>query len=83
MLTIWREEGIRGCYRGLTPAIVSVPVFWGIYFYAYERLKEVARRVSGEDHHLLPAIAAGALTDTVTNPLWVVRTRMQTQVKLQ
>ncbi|CAM9512795.1 unnamed protein product [Ascophyllum nodosum] len=80
LVTIWKDEGIRGLYRGLTPAVVSVPVFWGIYFYAYERLKEASRRITGEDHHVLPAIAAGALTDIVTNPLWVVRTRMQTQI---
>ena len=27
--TIFNEEGIRGFYKGLTPALCTVPLFWG------------------------------------------------------
>ncbi|CAM9435824.1 unnamed protein product [Discosporangium mesarthrocarpum] len=80
LTTIWAEEGARGWYKGLAPAMICIPIFWGIYFYVYERAKGVFKQATGRDHHLLPAITAGALTDVVTNPFWVVRTRMQTQV---
>lgn len=29
--------------------------------------------------HLIAAVSAGAFADTITNPMWVVRTRMQTE----
>lgn len=37
--SIWREEGIRGFYRGYSTAAVIVPVFWAIYFPCYNTLK--------------------------------------------
>ncbi|CAM9689102.1 unnamed protein product [Choristocarpus tenellus] len=80
LTTIWVEEGARGWYKGLAPAMICIPIFWGIYFHVYEQAKGVFKQATGQDHHLLPAIAAGAITDLVTNPFWVVRTRMQTQV---
>lgn len=43
--TIFREEGVKGLYRGLGPALCTVPVFWGIYWTTYERLKEHFKEV--------------------------------------
>lgn len=74
------EEGLRGWYKGLTPALICIPVFWGVYFGAYEKAKHELKIMTGSDQHILSAVCAGALTDIVTNPFWVVRTRMQTQV---
>lgn len=31
-------------------------------------------------HHMASAVGAGAVADTITNPLWVIRTRMQAAV---
>jgi solute carrier family 25 (mitochondrial folate transporter), member 32 len=46
----------------------------------YERAKAAFLVGTGAEQHVLSAITAGAITDVVTNPFWVVRTRMQTQV---
>ncbi|KAG5187257.1 mitochondrial carrier domain-containing protein [Tribonema minus] len=80
--TILAEEGIQGWYKGITPALVIVPVFWGIYFGVYEHSKGFFRRTTGNEQHVLSAMATSGFTDTITNPFWVVRTRMQTQVEL-
>lgn len=28
---ILQKEGIKGCFRGLTATLITVPVFWGVY----------------------------------------------------
>jgi solute carrier family 25 (mitochondrial folate transporter), member 32 len=48
----------------------------------YERAKAAFLVGTGAEQHVLSAITAGAITDVVTNPFWVVRTRMQTQVRI-
>ncbi len=43
-------DGIRGCFRGLCPTLMTVPTFWGLYFPSYEFLKkDLYRRGSGSD----------------------------------
>lgn len=39
--TIWKEEGIRGMYRGLGPIIFGYLPTWAVYFTVYERCKSL------------------------------------------
>ena len=79
---IMKEEGMRGCFRGLGPALCNVPLFWSIYWCTYDQLKfklaATFPSISQHMIHLYSAITAGAIGDVVTNPFWVVRTRIQT-----
>ena len=36
---IWRDEGIRGMYRGLGPIILGYLPTWAVYFSVYQRAK--------------------------------------------
>uniref|UniRef100_A0A7S4IST9 Mitochondrial carrier protein n=1 Tax=Odontella aurita TaxID=265563 RepID=A0A7S4IST9_9STRA len=90
---IVKEDGFRGCFRGLGATLATVPLFWGIYFPLYEELKRelhrgYIRRYGVSDVgsgqcpaivHMGSAIMAGAVADTVCNPMFLVRTRMQTE----
>lgn len=38
--SIWREEGVRGMYRGLFPMILGYFPTWAVYFTVYDRAKE-------------------------------------------
>jgi len=85
LLTIYREEGFRGWYQGLAPMMCSVGVFWCCYFPCYDYSKSLisAATSTGADSplvHMAAAGVSGLFTDVVTNPLWVVRTRLATQV---
>ncbi len=85
MKTIIKDEGAGGLFRGLGPALMTVPLFWGIYFYSYNRMKEVLLEHEMTCNypmlgHTISAVAAGGVADVITNPLWVTRTRIQTLI---
>jgi len=87
LMTILREEGIRGWYLGITPAVCSVAVFWSVYFPCYDYAKRsiattLGRSPTSSIVHLSAAACSGFLTDVLTNPLWVVRTRLATQAMM-
>ena len=84
LFTIYAEEGLAGWYRGFTPAVCSVAVFWTVYFPCYDYAKIKLMEASGLPAsssliHMTAAGASGLLTDVITNPFWVVRTRLATQ----
>ncbi|KAI8974398.1 mitochondrial carrier domain-containing protein [Pilobolus umbonatus] len=80
---IWHEEGQRGLYRGLGPTILGYLPTWAIYFTVYDYCK--SRWVNELDQekewlvHILSAMSAGAASTILTNPLWVIKTRLMTQ----
>ena len=75
-------------FRGLGATLVTVPLFWGVYFPLYDETKDflIHRQtfVDARDYHpgiihCLSAISTGAVADLICNPFFVVRTRLQTQ----
>ncbi|KAM0788934.1 hypothetical protein ACM66B_003009 [Microbotryomycetes sp. NB124-2] len=87
---IWRslkeivktEGGIKGLYRGVTPNLVGNASSWGLYFLWYTMIKEKMGAEEGvklsAGQHLLASASSGVVTAVLTNPLWVVKTRMYT-----
>ena len=87
---IIRQEGILGLYRGLTPAMIGSSISWGGYFFVYEHCKRqwaitqsipVTELTSMDNFGL--ACASGACMVALTNPVWLIKTRMQLQLQLQ
>jgi solute carrier family 25 folate transporter 32 len=80
--SIVQQEGYRGLYKGLTPALLANGVSWGGYFLFYEHAKNRylrEQRHLTSVHHLLSAFEAGIIMVFLTNPLWLIKTRMQLQ----
>lgn len=80
--TIKQTEGWRGLFRGLGPSIAGVVPAAAVKFYVYGNCKRLGARYLeiAEDEsvtHALAAVAAGIATATVTNPIWLVKTRLQ------
>eukprot|EP00804_Cyclotella_cryptica_P027529 CCRYP_007477-RC/>CCRYP_007477-RC protein AED:0.34 eAED:0.37 QI:382/0.5/0.33/1/0.5/0.33/3/0/385 len=78
--TIFQKEGIAGFFRGLPPTLVGIIPSRSVYFYSYEQSKRFLGPILPEgsvSNALLSGLAAGMAGNTLTNPLWVVKTRMQ------
>ena len=85
-LTIARKiletDGPKGFYRGLKPLVVGIIPTRGIYFWSYNSAKTFMNSTLGMSTtspltHLASAFAAGITSNTLTNPLWLVKTRFQ------
>lgn len=79
-----REEGTRGLFKGLGSTILGLVPNWALYFASYGRLKAILSEGLMKDFganstHVVAASAAGAITTCATNPLWLVKVRLQTQ----
>jgi len=83
--TIVTEEGWRTLFSGLRPALVASALSWGGFFYFYERAKarvDPAVPVTNARRLVLDAYAsveAGCIIVLLTNPVWLVKTRLQLQ----
>lgn len=86
-----KESGWRGLYAGIEPALLGTAVSQGIYFYLYSSFRQIVvaaktkgqpigasrRQDIGVGASLLIAALAGCGNVLLTNPIWVVATRMQ------
>ncbi|KAJ6740009.1 hypothetical protein OIU79_000205 [Salix purpurea] len=83
ILNIARLEGLKGLYAGFFPAVLGSTVSWGLYFFFYSRAKQRYSKNRDEKLspglHLASAAEAGALVCFCTNPIWLVKTRLQLQ----
>lgn len=81
---IYTEEGVAGLFKGVGPALLTVPIFWAVYWplYAHNKtfIAEYYPELNTSIVHLLSAVVAGAAGDILTNPFWVTRTRIQTLI---
>jgi len=75
------REGIAGLYAGLDSALFGITVTNFVYYYWYEYSRAFFQRTTKKANlSTLESMAAGALagsaTVLITNPIWVVNTRM-------
>lgn len=80
-ITIFRQEGVRGLYKGVTPNVWGSGTAWGFYFMFYNTIKTFVQggnttQPLGPTMHMLIAAESGILTLFLTNPIWVVKTRL-------
>lgn len=79
--SIYREKGLQGLYEGVTPNVVGNGVSWGLYLFIYntivvlnndeDKIKSLAFY-----YRVIYSTTAGLLTIILTNPIWVIKTRM-------
>lgn len=84
---VWHNEGptrIAALYRGLGVNLIGNSAGWALYFMWYRQAKDFVRTYRGYDQsqpltsvdYLVASSASGVLSALITNPIWVVKTRM-------
>ena len=79
---LYVTEGPRALFKGLGPNLVGVIPARSINFFTYGATKEFISTNfhSGQEAtwiHLVSRISAGFVTSTATNPIWMIKTRLQ------
>ncbi|KAI9703289.1 MAG: hypothetical protein M1836_007855 [Candelina mexicana] len=82
LFSINRVEGWRALFKGLGPNLAGVVPARAINFYTYGNGKRLISSAlnNGQEAawvHLCAAACAGIVTSTATNPIWMVKTRLQ------
>jgi len=66
---------VKTAYKGLTPALATQPLYWALYTPLYQKTKQ--GYLLGD---MVAGFGCGAVATLTTNPLWVLRQRMQTEL---
>lgn len=80
---IIKSEGWRCLFKGIYPNIVGIAPSRAIYFSTYSTVKDILNKspvINSPEHpiiHMTSAASAGFVTCTATNPIWLVKTRLQ------
>ncbi|XP_060026925.1 solute carrier family 25 member 33 [Erinaceus europaeus] len=84
--SILEKEGPKSLFRGLGPNLVGVAPSRAVYFACYSKAKEQFSGVFVPDSNAVHAFSAGSaafVTNTLMNPIWMVKTRMQLERKVR
>ncbi len=78
---IFKADGVKGFWKGLKPTLIGIIPARSIYFYSYEQSKralgEMLLPEGSVGNALVAGFMAGICSNTVTNPIWMVKTRYQ------
>jgi len=84
LITAEGPSPLRSLYRGLTPNLVGNSLGWSLYFLWYAQAQDAVRHLrnyakdaplSSLDY-LTASLTSGILSAALTNPIWVIKTRM-------
>ncbi|KAL4737245.1 mitochondrial carrier domain-containing protein [Aspergillus similis] len=85
------EGGLIAFYRGLTPNLIGNSSSWALYFLFYDNVKDMLgswrsrcnpdnwqqrREPLNSSDYFIASGSAGIITSILTNPIWVIKTRM-------
>lgn len=78
VLSLGRKEGLTALYRGWSSLVLALSVTNFIYFYTFHGLRSMNMdRMVATD--MIYGVIAGVAAVLVSNPLWVVNTRIKLQ----
>lgn len=85
--TIIRQDGLKGMYRGLGPMLLGYLPTWAVYMAVYDGSREYFYTHGYDERdsdkwfaRVYASITAGACSTVITNPIWVIKTRLMSQV---
>jgi solute carrier family 25 folate transporter 32 len=90
VVQICRVEGYKALYKGFLPSFLGSVCAWGLYMWGYNLTRSVINssfpnsptepsKAQKLSVNFVSAAAAGIISATLTNPLWLIKTRLQLQ----
>ncbi|OLY82868.1 Peroxisomal membrane protein PMP47A [Smittium mucronatum] len=78
---ILATEGVTGLFSGIESALFGAALTNGVYYYFFEATRKVLIKFSRHGsintfESLISGSIAGAMTAIITNPIWVINTRL-------
>ena len=78
---IFENDGVLGFMRGLRPTLVGIIPARSVYFFSYEQSKRLlgtfGMKEGGVPNALVSGLSAGIASNSLTNPIWMIKTRCQ------
>ena len=78
---IFEKDGLMGFWKGMKPTLIGIIPCRSVYFFSYEQTKRhlgsMGMREGGVPNALISGLAAGVSSNTLTNPIWMVKSRLQ------
>ena len=78
---IFETDGILGFFKGLRPTLIGIIPARSVYFFSYENSKKLlgtmGMREGGVPNALISGLSAGIASNSLTNPIWMIKTRCQ------
>lgn len=75
------KEGVAGLFKGIKPMLFGIIPTRAIYFWSYSTSKSKIKEWQGGKEnaltHLCSAMTAGITSNTIMNPVWMLKTRFQ------
>jgi solute carrier family 25 folate transporter 32 len=87
--SIVQERGFFGLFRGMSPALYGSTLSWGLYMLLYNNAKARYASMADEGYiqnswqYFFSALEAGMIVVPITNPIWLIKVRMQVQTTSQ
>ncbi|XP_053308054.1 solute carrier family 25 member 33 [Spea bombifrons] len=84
--SILEKEGPKSLFRGLGPNLVGVAPSRAVYFASYSKAKEQFNTIFVPNSNIVHMFSAGCaafVTNTMMNPIWMVKTRMQLERRVR
>jgi len=82
---IFKSEGLRALYTGASTGMIGSAIAWASYMYIYTSIKDEYEAQGIKKLHLghiaVASLTGGIGTMLITNPFWIVKTRLQLQIK--
>ena len=87
---ICKVEGYGALYKGFLPSFLGSMCAWGLYMFGYNLTRNAlnssfpnspadSSKAQKLSVNFVSAAAAGIISATLTNPLWLIKTRLQLQ----
>jgi len=77
---VYKTNGLYGYYKGSSSTLLTYPLFWGIFFDAQDSSGKWISKYTNNSVLLkmAPPMIASTIASFATNPLFVIKTRFQT-----